>query len=127
MSTQAQSGTRSWLEDVLPDLVSPRLPDINVFEVLSDGPGHQITQEEFVYVVDIPLSTVAPHQARDKRYYLRIAGKIRPMTHVHVMDVMRRPEPQRSPSPSFLLTVKSSSIDIIPVGFANFSPSGFTL
>ena len=85
-----KGGTRSWLEDVLPDLVSPRLQEINIFEVTRDGPSSPILPGRAVYIVDIPQSTVAPHQARDKRYYLRIAGKSRPMTHVHVMDVMRR-------------------------------------
>ena len=85
-----KGGTRSWLEDVLPDLVSPRLQDINIFEVLSEGPNSPIRPDCAVYIVDIPQSRIAPHQARDKRYYLRIAGKSRPMTHIHVMDVMRR-------------------------------------
>jgi hypothetical protein len=83
-------GTRAWLEDVIHDLVTPRLARFNVFEVLGEGGGSRIMDGHAVYVVDIPESSEAPHQARDHRYYLRIAGKSRPMGHVHVQDVLRR-------------------------------------
>lgn len=87
------NGTREWLEDLIADSVAPRLARYNVFEVLHPGalfhrsrirPGHA------VYVIEIPPSDDAPHQALDHRYYLRIAGKSRPMNHVHVQDVLRR-------------------------------------
>lgn len=84
-------GTRAWLEDVIPGSVDPPLKGFNVFEVQSNGgrtsrigPGHA------VYVIEIEASEFAPHQANDHRYYLRIAGKSRPMGHVHVQDVLRR-------------------------------------
>ncbi len=81
-------GMRSWLEDVTPGAVDPPLGTFNVFEVTGDsgriGPGRA------VYVVEIPASEQAPHQAMDHRYYLRIAGKSRPMSHLHVRDVLRR-------------------------------------
>ena len=43
-----------------------------------------------VYVLELPASQEAPHQAKDHRYYLRIAGKSRPMGNVHIQDVLRR-------------------------------------
>ena len=84
-------GTRSWLEDVITDIVTPRIPKFNVFEVVTDpnGPG-RILPDHAVYVIEIPESPDAPHQALDLRYYLRIAGKSRPMGHVHVLDILRR-------------------------------------
>lgn len=86
------SGTREWLEDIITDAVAPRLARFNVFEIPHPGglfrsailPGHA------VYVVEIPPSDDAPHQALDHRYYLRIAGKSRPMNHIHVQDILRR-------------------------------------
>ena len=86
------NGTREWLEDVIAGAVAPRLTRYNVFEVPCPGglfrssiePGHA------VYVIEVPPSDDAPHQALDHRYYLRIAGKSRPMNHVHVQDVLRR-------------------------------------
>ena len=83
-------GTRSWLEDIVPSCVSPPLSRCNVFEVRGQGPASRIHPGHADYVLDIPSSPDAPHQALDHRYYLRIAGKSRPMNHVHLEDVLRR-------------------------------------
>lgn len=84
-------GTRAWLEDVIPGAVDPPLKAFNVFEVppRADGPS-RIRPGHAIYVIDIQASEDAPHQSGDHRYYLRIAGKSRPMGHVHVQDVLRR-------------------------------------
>ena len=86
-----KGGTRAWLEDLVATCVDPPLPRCNVFEARPKRvsptkikPGHG------VYVIELPGSPEAPHQAKDHRYYLRIAGKSRPMGHVHVQDVLRR-------------------------------------
>lgn len=97
------NGTREWLEDIVPHTVTPPLSSLNVYEVPGPesgrrgkpGPGGgaqagPIHANHAVYVVDIPASADAPHQARDHRYYLRIAGKSRPMGHHHVLDVLHR-------------------------------------
>lgn len=76
-------GTREWLEDLIPGLVDPPLKRFNVFEV-------PLTDARAVFVVEVPPSEDAPHQARDKRYYLRIAGKSRPMGHRQVLDILHR-------------------------------------
>ena len=83
-------GTRAWLEDVVPQRVDPPLQRFNVFEVGPELEGSSIRLGHAVYVIDIPSSSQAPHQAMDHRYYLRIAGKSRPMGHVHIQDVLRR-------------------------------------
>lgn len=87
-------GTRAWLEDVIPSTVDPPLRKFNVYEVLPGRPqpGRRslIQSGCAVYVIDIAGSEDAPHQALDHRYYLRIAGKSRPMGHVHVQDVLQR-------------------------------------
>lgn len=87
-------GTRAWLEDVIPGTVDPPLRKFNVYEVT---PARAIGSRRSairpgcaVYVIDIAPSEDAPHQANDHRYYLRIAGKSRPMGHVHVQDVLQR-------------------------------------
>jgi hypothetical protein len=83
------NGTRAWLEDVIPHVVVPHLRAFNVYEVT--GPvGGPIQPGNAVYVLEVPMSEDAPHQARDHRYYLRIAGKSRPMGHHHVLDVLHR-------------------------------------
>lgn len=84
-------GTRAWLEDIVPTCVSPPLRRCNVFEIRSDTvDDSRIAPQHAVYVIELPASEDAPHQAKDHRYYLRIAGKSRPMGHVHVQDVLRR-------------------------------------
>lgn len=83
-----KGGTREWLEDVISSAVSPPLKGFNVFEVLL--PRVEGTPARAVYVVEFPMSSDAPHQARDHRYYLRIAGKSRPMGHLHLEDIVRR-------------------------------------
>jgi hypothetical protein len=83
-------GVRAWLEDVIPNCVDPPLPAFNVFEVLPASDASSILPGHAVYVLELPSSDAAPHQALDHRYYLRIAGKSRPMGHVHVQDVLRR-------------------------------------
>lgn len=85
-----KGGTRSWLEDIVPGLVDPALSKFNVHEVPSQGEGSRIRPGCAVYVIEIASSESAPHQSLDHRYYLRIAGKSRPMGHVHVQDVLRR-------------------------------------
>ncbi|MEQ1570671.1 MAG: ATP-binding protein [Myxococcota bacterium] len=85
-----KGGTRAWLEDLVPHCVDPPLRRCNVFEVQADGPGSAIRPGCAVYVLDLPSSDDAPHQSKDNRYYLRIAGKSRPMGNVHVHDVLRR-------------------------------------
>jgi hypothetical protein len=83
-------GMRAWFEDVIPGSVDPPLTSFNVFEVVrGEGPS-AILPGHAVYVLEIPSSDAAPHQAQDYRYYLRIAGKSRPMSHVHIEDVSRR-------------------------------------
>ena len=90
--TNLRGGTRAWLEDVAPHVVDPPLQQCNVFEVgyPEEPTPTRVHRGRAVYVVDIPASSHAPHQSKDHRYYLRIAGKSRPMGHVHVQDVLRR-------------------------------------
>lgn len=84
------NGTREWLEDIIPGMLSPKLSRFNVFEVRGGEPGGVLAADHGVYVIEVPPSEEAPHQALDLRYYLRIAGKSRPMGHVHIQDVLRR-------------------------------------
>jgi schlafen family protein len=88
--TGLKGGTRAWLEDLVPHCVDPALRQCNVFEVPPIDAQSRIRPGHAVYVLDIPSSDDAPHQSKDNRYYLRIAGKSRPMGNVHVHDVLRR-------------------------------------
>jgi len=84
-------GTRAWLEDLIHTSVEPPLKAFNVFEIPPRADGtSRILPDHAVYLIDFHTSDAAPHQAKDHRYYLRIAGKSRPMGNVHVRDVLRR-------------------------------------
>lgn len=90
-------GTRAWLEDVIPGAIDPPLRRFNVYEVgrHPDARSSRIDPGHAVYIIDIPQSEDAPHQSVDRRYYLRIAGKSRPMGHLHISDVLRRTQHPR--------------------------------
>ena len=100
VNTQLKGGTREWLEDVVSSSVTPLLKQFNVFEVAvmpsiksestSDfEPNDAQALTKAIYIIDLPRSEEAPHQAKDHRYYLRVAGKSRPMSHLHLEDVIR--------------------------------------
>lgn len=88
--TTLKGGTREWLEDIVNHSVSPRLKSFNVFEVALNQSDPDDPRPRAVYIIELPQSVEAPHQARDHRYYLRVAGKSRPMSHVHLEDILRR-------------------------------------
>jgi hypothetical protein len=85
-----RGGTRSWLEDVVVGSVDPPLTRFNVYEVCPTSPSSAVRTGHAVYVLHLPASSEAPHQARDYRYYMRMAGKSRPMGNTHISDVRRR-------------------------------------
>ena len=95
LSTDLKGGTREWLEDIVTTSVTPLLQQFNVYEVLlaeSELRHHEDESESprAIYILALPQSEEAPHQAKDHRYYLRVAGKSRPMSHLHLEDVIRR-------------------------------------
>jgi hypothetical protein len=82
--------TREWLEDIIPSLVDFPLSSFNVYCVQSSGEDSSIAHDRGVFVIDIGDSEAAPHQANDKRYYARVAGKSLPIPHRLVMDILGR-------------------------------------
>jgi hypothetical protein len=82
--------TREWLEDVVPTLVDHPLPSLNVYVVQASDPNSQIHPGRGVFILDIPDSDHAPHQATDNRYYARVGGKSRPIGHRMVADIFGR-------------------------------------
>ena len=105
VSTQLRGGTREWLEDVISTALTPSLSAFNVNEVgrieselISDQLKDQTKQYvsgslkvgHAVYVIDIPASNDGPHQAKDRRYYIRVAGKTRQMGHAQLSERFMR-------------------------------------
>jgi hypothetical protein len=85
--------TKEWLEQVINLRIQRRIEGvvINPVNLLSTHPGR------VAYVVVVPQSTRAPHQASDKRFYKRFNFESVPMEEYEVRDVSRRAEvPQLS-------------------------------
>lgn len=83
-------GTKAWLEDIIPSVVDPILKDFNVFEITSDQLSEIQDNERAIYIIVINDSKHAPHQANDNKYYARIGGKSKPLSHRFVMDIIGR-------------------------------------
>lgn len=83
------SSTKEWLEDIIPNLVESSLKQFNVLPIESKPGGH-IARGKAVFLISIPDSEQAPHQANDKRYYARIGGKSVPIGHRFVVDILGR-------------------------------------
>lgn len=86
-ASQVDAGTgdvdKEWLENVITSNISPRIDGIVIHPV-------EITSGLYAYIVHIPKSSRAPHQAGDKRFYKRFNFKSVPMEQYEIMDVMNR-------------------------------------
>jgi hypothetical protein len=79
---------REWLENVITSTINPRIDGIIIYPI-------ELSKGSYAYIVHIPKSERAPHQAQDKKFYKRFNFKSVPMEHYEIMDVMRR---QSAPS-----------------------------
>jgi predicted HTH transcriptional regulator len=95
VSVSIGNDTREWLETIIPHLVDYPLAGFNVYVILPQTPTSQIQEGRGLFVIEIPDSPHAPHQAQDKQYYVRVGGRSRSASHRLVMDMMgRRQHPQ---------------------------------
>ena len=85
-----RNGTREWLETVIPHQMEPALERFNVYAVPPSAPQSQIGAGRALFVIEIPDSQQAPHQATDKRYYARVGSRARPIGHRLIVDIMNR-------------------------------------
>ncbi len=78
--------TKEWLESIIDSKVHPKIDGIkiNPVELKETKPGR------YVYAVNIPQSTRAPHQAADYRYYKRYNFRSMPMEDYEIQDVANR-------------------------------------
>lgn len=100
------NGTRKWLEDTLYKLTDPFLQRIDVFE-LTNFQGNQLAGTA-LYIVEIDESPIAPHQAKDNKYYIRIGSSSLAATHQMVMDIMNRKQ-----HPEMKLSFSYGFVDIL--------------
>jgi hypothetical protein len=78
--------TPEWLEQVINSRVQRRIDNIRIKPITlrRTRPGR------YAYIVHIPASTNAPHQATDKKYYKRFNFHSVPMEDYEVRDVRNR-------------------------------------
>src|SRR5713226_4181679 len=80
--------TKEWLEQVINSKIHRRIDGVRIrqIELTTTHPG------KVAYVVYVPSSTRAPHQASDKRFYKRFNFQSVPMEEYEIRDVSRRGE-----------------------------------
>jgi len=108
--------TKEWLEDVIPGQVDFPLKKFNVYVIRRSGPESQIEEGKGIFLIDIPDSVNAPHQSvRDRRYYARVGGKSRPISHRMIMDMIgRRKSPEMELNLKFLYH-KKPPYDVVSI------------
>lgn len=82
------NGTKKWLEDFLHTLTDPFIHGMNVYEFLKFQ-GVELP-DTALYIVEIDDSPIAPHQAKDHKYYVRIGSSSKPANNQIVMDIIGR-------------------------------------
>jgi len=75
--------TRERLEQIVNSNISPKIDGV-IIRPIPNGP------DETIFVVRIPQSFRAPHQARDKKYYKRYNFESVPMEDYEIQDVRGR-------------------------------------
>jgi Putative DNA-binding domain len=80
--------SKEWLEQVITSRIQRRIDGVVIHEVELETTN----AGRVAYVVSIPQSLRAPHQASDKRFYKRFNFQSVPMEEYEVRDVSRRSE-----------------------------------
>jgi|MTBAKMStandDraft_1061839.scaffolds.fasta_scaffold10264_1 hypothetical protein len=74
---------REWIEQILTTNISPEIPGIEIVEI-------KIDPQYSYFVLKIPKSHNAPHQAPDNKYYKRYNFMSSPMEHYEIEDIRNR-------------------------------------
>jgi hypothetical protein len=91
-----KGNTTEWLDDVIPILTEFEIVGCKVKEIQPEISGSKLASDKSIYVIDVPDSDRAPHQAkRDLKYYVRLGGKSRPAPHRLIEYIRNR---QKHPS-----------------------------
>jgi hypothetical protein len=102
--------TKEWLEQVINSSIHRKINNILIkpIELEKTNPGR------FVYVVNIPQSSRAPHQAKDKRFYKRYNFQSVPMEEYEIRDISHR-----SDGPELSLAFKIDKITTVTMPNGN--------
>jgi hypothetical protein len=75
--------SREQLEQIISSNITPRIDGIKIKQI-------PLSTDRSIFVVSIPKSHRAPHQARDKKYYKRFNFESTPMEDYEISDVSNR-------------------------------------
>lgn len=73
--------TDSWIENGLLTRINPTI-SLNIYTINTEGGK--------VFVIDVPASHAAPHQASDRKYYARRLFRVDPLLPFEIDDIRRR-------------------------------------
>jgi len=80
--------TREWLDQVINSNIQRRIDGVRINQI----PLTTVSPGRVAYVIHVPQSVRAPHQARDKLFYKRFEYHSKPMEEYEIRDVARRQE-----------------------------------
>ena len=106
ITVKKPSNTYEWLDSLLPGLVEPTLRGFRIKVIERESNSSRILPDHAIYVVEVPDSDDAPHQAGDRRYYIRINGHNQQAPHRVIEDIRNR---RRTPKVAALLECRSIS------------------
>jgi hypothetical protein len=79
--------TKEWFESIINSYIHPAMDDLIIKQIELESKGPDMV----AYVVEVPqVTSRAPHQAKDHRYYKRSNFESKPMEDYEVRDAMRR-------------------------------------
>ena len=108
--------SKEWLQAVLDQNIAPPITGLEAFSVeLPDSGGR------FALLVQIPRAEVEPHQAPDRRYYVRRGDHNAIMTHQEVRDTFFR---TRDPQLTATLDIAEVYTQVESHGFLKLSAAG---
>lgn len=107
--------SKEWLEQVINSRIQRKIDGIRIkpVDLKTKAPG------KVAYVVYIPQSFRAPHQASDKKFYKRCNFQRPPMEEYEIRDIMRRSE---SPDLKMSLYLQNHKL-VVSISNDSFEPA----
>lgn len=79
---------KEWLDQVISSRIRRKIEDVKIHEIQLDNSK----ANRVIYVVYVPQSRRAPHQAWDKKFYTRRNSRSEPMEEYEIRDILMREE-----------------------------------
>ena len=96
--------TKEWLEQIINSKIYRKIEDVRIYPIRFDN-----DIKKSVYVIKMPVSARAPHQASDKKYYKRNNFQSVPMEEYEIRNLYARILPVKLELLEPIFKVKGSS------------------